>query len=105
MTVLIVVLVALLGGYIYFGMYLAKQNDVTTVTETETPPPAPVEMTPEQKMAILQSLQDDTATSTPAPTIGERQKVLESLSADSEASSSGMTEAQKLDILNSLNAQ
>lgn len=104
--VLSLVLLALIGGYIYFGMYLAKRGDVQPVvqpeatTTTERPGTA---MTREQKMEILKSLSDSAATATPT-TVEERQKILNSLSSQSNDASATpkMSEDQKLKILESL---
>jgi hypothetical protein len=100
-VVLGLLLILIVGGYIYFGMYLAQKADVTeSIPAAEaTPSNPPRTLTSDEKMKILQSLQD---TATDTPSSEEKQKVLNSLSADNGPT---LTESQKNDILNSLKTQ
>jgi flagellar basal body-associated protein FliL len=106
---LTVVLCALVGGYIYYGMYLAKQGDVAAEVDPNesSAQPTPEPMSREQKMAILNSLNESSeSTTTPALSIAVREDILNSLTTVSDEASSTvpqMSDDQKRTILESLN--
>ncbi len=96
------VLVAIVGGYIYFGMWQAGQQAIVEeVTEpTSTDPFQP--LSPEDKMQILADLakQAESGTGTPA-TDEEKEAILESLSAEADAKTE-VSYDEKMKILNEL---
>lgn len=94
-AVLALILAALVGGYIYYGMKIAQTDSVTTPVTAE---PAsieslPSEMTLAEKLKILQSL---ASTVTSTVTVTEKAEILSSLSSTDE---SDMSEAEKRAIL------
>ena len=101
---LVLVLLAIVGGYIYYGMRLAQQGDTKVVIETTAPTTDATSpsMTTEQKMAILQSLSASTDATT-TPTTENREKILDALSSSPDTNSPKMTEEEKLKVLESLN--
>lgn len=94
--VLMLVLITLLGGYIYYGMYLAR-----TETAPETPVAPSTVMSDEDGAArrgqILDALTQESETSL---SIEEREAVLETLSAESGTPS--QTEEERIQILDAL---
>ncbi len=100
---LILVLLGIVGGYIYYGMRLAKQGDTTAVVETNTSTTddTAAPLTTEQKMAILQLLSAST-NATNTPTVENREKILNSLSTSPSSDAPAISEEQKQKILESL---
>jgi ABC-type uncharacterized transport system permease subunit len=100
---LALILLGIVGGYIYYGMRLAKQGDATAVTEitASTTDVAPTVMTREQKMAILESLSVSTG-ATNTPTVENREKILDALRSAPDSNTPKMTEEEKLKVLKSL---
>jgi hypothetical protein len=96
---LAVVLFALVAGYVYYGMQLAKQgSDTTPAVVDEKPADSAKELTTEEKMQILDSLAKDAPSTTLSAT--EKQAALDNLTESSEPQT--MTEAQKKAILDDL---
>ena len=103
---LLLTLVSILGGYVYFGMRLAQQHDnvveipVATTTEASTTEVS-APLTREQKMEILHSLVRPSG-STTGPTLEERKKILNSLQLPENATQTKLSEEQKKAILEHL---
>lgn len=101
-VVLGLVLVAIVGGYIYFGMRQAGQQVmVEEVSEPESTEPFQP-LTPEDKMQILVDLakQAESGTGTRA-TAEEKEAILKSLTAEADAKNEISFE-EKMKILNEL---
>lgn len=103
-TMLALLLLAIVGGYIYYGMWLAKQNDSTpviplpsaTTTGAKKDP-----LTPEKKMEILKLL-NNSSPATNTTSIVDQKKILESLSASASGTTTPLSEAEKQKILEHL---
>lgn len=105
---LIGLLLAVVGGYIYYGMQQAKQEQVVVEIPVAPEEPAsqdPMNLTAEERQAILDELSKESPEGTTPLTEAERAQVLENLKTPVAEKTTPLTEAEKADILESLTAQ
>jgi flagellar basal body-associated protein FliL len=101
---LLLVIGLIVGGYIYYGMQFAKNNnpDTSVVPPTATDTVRPDPLTSEEKKAVMDSL---SATASATPSASVRTAVMKELSTDAATTTNTMTVEERQAVLDSLGAQ
>ena len=98
-------LIALFGGYIYYGMERAKTAALLNEPILESEPEIPQDSTTDSELTVAKKQQIlDALSKSPTEPLPdtEKAKILDSLQ-DTEVSSSPLTEARRSEILDQLN--